>query len=114
MKKILWNCSQTTSLPLRSSRVSLPAIAGLAAAVCLAASFAAPARAVEYPWCLYYGMGGGGHNCGFVSFSQCLASASGTGGHCSQNPGYSPSAGPRSGYYAPHRYYRHYRHHRHY
>jgi hypothetical protein len=50
-----------------------------------------PAAAVEYPWCAYYGFGSGGTNCGFVTMAQCMASVSGTGGTCSQNPRYEPS-----------------------
>jgi Protein of unknown function (DUF3551) len=98
MKMALLNCSPKVVM-LAFAAVAAAAVAGVA-----------PAQAVEYPWCLYYGMSGGGHNCGFSTFAQCLASASGTGGHCSQNVAYSPSAGPRSGYYSRHRY----RHHRYY
>jgi len=49
-----------------------------------------PAGAVEYPWCLYYGGSGngGGKNCGFSTFEQCLATSRGNGGICSQNPFY--------------------------
>jgi hypothetical protein len=53
---------------------------------------ASGALAVEYPWCLYYsggGMDGGGTNCGFTTFDQCLATASGAGGFCNENPRYS-------------------------
>jgi hypothetical protein len=38
------------------------------------------------PWCANYGgRGGGGTNCGFYSFQQCMAAVSGTGGFCSRN-----------------------------
>ena len=49
-----------------------------------------PAMAVEYPWCLYYGGSGlgGGTNCGFSTFEQCLATLHGNGGICTQNPLY--------------------------
>jgi hypothetical protein len=50
-----------------------------------------PAMAeVVYPWCAYYGGrgGGSGTNCGFVSWSQCMATVSGTGGWCEVNPRY--------------------------
>jgi Protein of unknown function (DUF3551) len=55
-----------------------------------------PARAVEYPWCLYYGGSGlgGGTNCGFTTFEQCLATLRGNGGICSQNPFYA-APGPQ-------------------
>lgn len=62
----------------------------LAAAV--AVTFAAlspptPASAAEYPWCAQYDRGGG-RNCGFVSFQQCQATASGNGGYCERNQFY--------------------------
>lgn len=59
-----------------------------------AAAFAAlsivttPAQAaIEYPWCVQYGGrdGGGGRNCGFVSYDQCMLTARGSGGMCEQN-----------------------------
>jgi hypothetical protein len=38
------------------------------------------------PWCANYGgRGGGGTNCGFYSFQQCMAAVSGTGGFCTRN-----------------------------
>jgi hypothetical protein len=51
-----------------------------------------PARA---DWCAQYSGGGGGENCGFLTFEQCQASVSGIGGFCrpsQYNPGYA-SAG---------------------
>ena len=36
------------------------------------------------PWCTE-AVKGGGTNCGFYSFRQCMASASGNGGFCRQN-----------------------------
>jgi hypothetical protein len=52
------------------------------------------AEAQNYPWCEYLGgFDGGGRNCGFVSFAQCMASAAGTGGDCRQNTLYEPPAG---------------------
>ena len=58
--------------------------------------FNSPAAAeVIYPWCAHYiGRGGGGPSCGFVSFQQCMATASGMGGNCQMNPFYNPP--PRS------------------
>jgi hypothetical protein len=38
----------------------------------------------EGPWCAHYGSGGG-TNCGFYSYQQCMAAISGNGGFCSQN-----------------------------
>jgi len=45
------------------------------------------AAAIEYPWCVQYGGGhqGGGRNCGFVSYDQCMMTARGAGGMCMQN-----------------------------
>jgi hypothetical protein len=50
-------------------------------------SFAEPAAAaIEYPWCVQYsGRGGGGRNCGFVSYDQCMMTARGAGGMCEPN-----------------------------
>jgi hypothetical protein len=71
---------------------------GFAAPIVAAAiiGVAAPAQAQNYPWCAYYGMGedGGGTNCGFVSFEQCMATLSGMGGFCNRNTQYQPPAGP--------------------
>ncbi len=51
--------------------------------------FEQPAHAIEYPWCAQYsGDGGGGRNCGFVSFEQCMATVSGIGGFCERNSFY--------------------------
>lgn len=71
---------------------------GFAAAVIGAAMIGAtaPARAQNYPWCAQYAMGddGGGTNCGFVSFEQCMTTLSGMGGFCNRNTQYQPPAGP--------------------
>lgn len=60
-----------------------------AAAITALAAFTPPARAaIEYPWCVQYGAGmdgGGGRNCGFVSYEQCMMTARGAGGWCEQN-----------------------------
>lgn len=55
------------------------------------AATATPAQAREYPWCVVYGFGS--YSCGFVSFAQCMATASGQNkAFCYQNPryGYEP------------------------
>jgi len=60
------------------------------------AAFASKAEAQNYPWCAYYGGGaqGGGENCGFSSYDQCMADVSGVGGYCARNTQYvAPSAG---------------------
>jgi hypothetical protein len=55
----------------------------------------APAKAQNYPWCAYYsGRGGGGTNCGFTTFEQCMATVSGIGGFCNRNTQYVPPPGP--------------------
>jgi hypothetical protein len=59
------------------------------AALAIPAMSPTPARAeVVYPWCAYYGTpdGIGGTNCGFVSWSQCMATVNGIGGWCTRNP----------------------------
>jgi hypothetical protein len=45
--------------------------------------------AVYYPWCVYYGTPVSDvYNCGFVSWSQCMATARNAGGFCQPNPAY--------------------------
>jgi Protein of unknown function (DUF3551) len=49
----------------------------------------------NYPWCARYGNGtGGGMNCGFTTFEQCLATVHGIGGFCEKNDWYRPPPGP--------------------
>jgi hypothetical protein len=61
--------------------------AGLAIAAMSSFSQPAAAAAIEYPWCASYGDmdGGGGKNCGFVSYEQCMMTARGAGGSCDRN-----------------------------
>jgi len=48
----------------------------------------------DYPWCAAYSPST--KNCGFKTFEQCLATISGVGGICEQNPWYRPrSTAPR-------------------
>jgi hypothetical protein len=42
-------------------------------------------------WCLV-SSGGGGRDCGFYTFEQCLASRAGGSSHCEQNPNFSGNA----------------------
>lgn len=75
-----------------------------------AAAISTRAEAQNYPWCAEYsgGRGGGGTNCGFTTFEQCMATVSGIGGFCNRNTQYHPPArtsGPR--YRPRHRRYRH-------
>jgi hypothetical protein len=52
------------------------------------------AEAQNYPWCAYYsGRGGGGTNCGFTTYEQCMATVSGIGGFCNINTQYVPPPG---------------------
>ena len=52
-------------------------------------------KAQNYPWCAYYGSKeGGGTNCGFTTFQQCLDTVSGIGGFCNWNTQYVPPPGP--------------------
>jgi len=60
------------------------------------AVFGTPAEAQNYPWCAQYGGAmGGGMNCGFSTYQQCMADVSGIGGFCIQNNTYQPQAGLR-------------------
>ncbi len=66
----------------------------------LVATAVTPAKAQNYPWCEYLGGGmggGGGRNCGFISFEQCMESARGNGGDCRLNTQYEPPPGEHSG-----------------
>jgi hypothetical protein len=60
-----------------------------------AATSGTAAQAQNYPWCEYLGSGfdGGGRNCGFISFEQCMQSAWGNGGDCRKNTMYEPPPG---------------------
>jgi len=86
MKSLLWK-----SLLWKSCLLLL----GLVAA---SLALGAPARAQNYPWCAQYmgGDTGGGMNCGFVSFDQCMATVRGMGGFCMANNTYVPPAGARA------------------
>jgi hypothetical protein len=55
-----------------------------------------PSNAQNYPWCAIYsgGMGGGGTNCGFTTFEQCMETARGLGSLCQPNTQYQPPPGP--------------------
>lgn len=73
-----------------SSLAALVALTGLTLAA------GSPAKAQNYPWCAYYSGGdtGGGTNCGFTTFAQCMTTVSGIGGMCQLNTQYVPPAGP--------------------
>jgi hypothetical protein len=61
------------------------------AAVVLGASAIPAAAAPTYPWCARYSTSGG--ECSFNTFDQCMQTLSGIGGSCTQNPGYTATAG---------------------
>jgi len=71
-------------------KLLLSVVAILAATSMLGAS----AQAQNYPWCAYYSGPGGGTNCGFTTFQQCLDTVSGIGGFCEPNTQYQPPPGP--------------------
>jgi hypothetical protein len=58
-----------------------------AVSIAAVAAFASPAAAIEYPWCAEYSGqdAGGGRNCGFVSYAQCMETARGMGSTCEPN-----------------------------
>ena len=67
----------------------------MAAAIAGAASVMTPtdAQAQFYPYCAFYSRGGGS-NCGFTTYGQCLATVSGIGGWCQRNPYLAYGPGP--------------------
>jgi hypothetical protein len=69
-------------------RTNLIIAGGLAALVISAWQPPASAQTrTYYPWCAEEpDESGGALSCGFVSYAQCMATASGLGGHCIRNP----------------------------
>ncbi len=69
------------------TKLNVALAAAVAVAVATMSSFTLPAAAIEYPWCVQYSDmdGGGGRNCGFVSYEQCMMTARGAGGACERN-----------------------------
>lgn len=57
----------------------------LVVAMLVAAPIGAPAQ--NLPWCSNF-HDGGGVNCGFATYAQCMATAQGSGGYCSRNTFY--------------------------
>ena len=48
-------------------------------------------------WCAVYGgRSGGGTNCGFFTWQQCMATVSGIGGFCEPNQFYNPGPASRT------------------
>jgi hypothetical protein len=75
-------------------------------AITLVVVFLSSAAQADGTWCAQLGTRGGATNCGFYSFEQCMATASGNGGFCQRNPfslgkagsAYGYAAGPRKRY----------------
>jgi hypothetical protein len=73
-------------------------ILGILGSVC---AFGGVAEAQNYPWCAEYSGGemGGGTNCGFSTYEQCMATISGIGGFCNRNTQYlAPGSRPNPSY----------------
>ena len=87
----------------KGSIIAVKALLFVSAVLVGLAGIGTPADAQNYPWCAYYSgsMGGGGTNCGFVTFEQCMATVSGIGGICMRNTQFVPPAGPRARYLSP-------------
>ncbi len=73
----------------------------------MAALTGGSASAQNYPWCAQYGgKMGGGENCGFSTYQQCMAALSGNGGFCNRNTQYTGgNGGSGSVYRRRHRHY---------
>jgi hypothetical protein len=64
-------------------------VAALAATVAPMPAAIAQTQYDPYKWCaVYSGDRGGGTNCGFITYQQCLDTISGAGGYCAPNPFY--------------------------
>lgn len=65
------------------------ALAGALILLAVGAGGASAQSPYSYPWCAYYAPAGSGlTSCYFASYEQCMASVSGVGGFCGQNPAY--------------------------
>jgi hypothetical protein len=79
----------------------LPALIGCCASMMVLAALGAPATAQNnFPWCANFA-DGAGINCGFSSYEQCMATARGSGGSCSENDMYAGPKAARSNAAAP-------------
>ena len=81
-----WDSTDTTDEDNTMTKFHL-ALSTVLTILALSAFVEPAAAAIEYPWCVQYGggRGGGGRNCGFVSYEQCMMTARGAGGWCEQN-----------------------------
>jgi hypothetical protein len=82
-------------LPALKIAVALGAVAG--AGVLDFQTVATAQGRPPAPWCANLGGRGGGWDCGYFSFDQCMATARGLGGSCAPNPRfiYAPKPPPR-------------------
>lgn len=72
--------------------------------LCGAALSGTSAHAQNYPWCAQYGgKMGGGENCGFSTYDQCMAALSGNGGFCNRNTQYTGGGSGSGPSYRKHR-----------
>ena len=78
-----------------AARRVLIASAGITGTLVAGLSGAVPqAQAQNYPWCAEYSMGvGGGPNCGFISFEQCMTTVRDMGAFCVENNTHVPPPG---------------------
>ncbi len=89
---------------MRLFLVALGVVAGMA-------TLGSSAKAQNYPWCAYYGgRQGGGTNCGFTTFEQCMVTLSGMGGFCDRNTQYVPPPGRHPATPGAHRHHKRHPH----
>ena len=69
-------------------RLSLPSLVLIAAALLGEIQAASAQSPTSYPWCSrYFGRGmGGATSCYYTSKAQCMATVTGIGGYCFENP----------------------------
>ncbi len=83
-------------------------IVGFVGSALVAALALAPrpsAAAYDYPWCAKYYDRSGIFSCAFATYGQCMATISGVGGLCMQNPSYTPPPPPYVEYRHPKRHH---------
>jgi hypothetical protein len=97
------------SIPSSANGVPAMKASLLVSAVLVGIAIGTHADAQNYPWCAFYGgRSGGGTNCGFTTFAQCMATVSGMGGYCARNTQYIPyvaTPGPRRRRHYIHRHH---------
>jgi hypothetical protein len=78
-----------------ASVVLIPAALLVAAALAPLPAAAFPDSPSNYPWCAtYYDSSRGLKSCSFTNYGQCMATISGVGGICAQNPFYASAPPP--------------------